>query len=570
MQHQINPLNEAFGRCKKAFTYVGVFSFFVNLFILTVPLYMLQLFDRVIGSYSGETLFYLTIIALFALAVMGALDMARSYIMIRLSLWLDRFLGPKALNKSADAMVMGSSYGSEALQDITQMRTFLGGNGIFALFDSPWVPIYIVVIFLLHPLLGMLAFASAVVLFVLAVLNDVLTSKLLSQASKEAIGAQRQIEASVRNAEAILGMGMMPYIVNRWNDMTARVLDLQSVAGYRASIIASTSKFVRMALQILMLGLGAYLVINQSVTAGAMIAGSILLSRALAPVEQAIGVWRQWISAKDAMRRLKKYFDKEDLRSDTIKLPMPKGRIEIDAVSFKAPRGEGYLLKDLTLQLEPGQMLGIIGPTGAGKSTLARLIVGAYRPTAGVIRLDNADVFSWSREDFGQYVGYIPQDVELFPGNIKNNIARMNTCDDVAVIQAARLAGVHDMILKMPKGYETDLTQIKLSGGQMQRIALARALYKLPKLLVLDEPNANLDQEGEVSLIRSLKHCQQLGTTVIVVSHRPQMIAHVDRLAVLNEGKIEMSGPRDNIIALIRKKQAVENSSKEGPRRGKK
>lgn len=550
---QTSYVKKAFQACRQAFYFVGIFSFFINILMLTVPIYMLQLFDRVLASRSFQTLFYLTLIAIIALMAFALLDMARSRILVRVTHWLDLYLSPAALAHSADEILQGRHYGAQSLRDISTIRQFLGGPSIFALFDSPWVPIYLLVIFLLHPLLGVLATLGAILLFVLALLNELMTHQPLAEANTMAVITQLQTDATIRNAEVIQSMGMMPNIVKKWFQQNGRALELQTIASNRASIILSTSKFLRLTLQLLMLGTGAYLVVQNEITPGVMIAGSILLSRALAPVEQAIGAWKQMLLAQQSHMRLQNHFKMTVNRSAGIALPTPKGHIELKNVYYVPPGSQKPTINNVSLSVESGEFIALIGPSAAGKSTLARLITGAWAPNAGSVRLDGASVYTWDRDHFGKHVGYLPQDVELFIGTVKENIARMAEAEDTAVIEAATLAGIHEMILKLPKGYDTPIGAgaYNLSGGQRQRVALARALYKKPRILILDEPNSNLDTEGELALLHALEAMHQEGSTIIIIAHRPTILKVADRIVVLNVGQIQFAGPREEILEKI-------------------
>lgn len=512
---------------------------------------MLQVYDRVLASRSFDTLIYLTLAALIALMTLALLDIARSRILVHVSHWLDNALSPQALEKSPDEILKGHGYGPQALRDIATLRGFIAGSGIFSLFDAPWVPIYLLAIFYLSPTLCLLATLGAAALFGLGVINEMITRHMLAEANAKAITAQYYVDASLRNAEVIQAMGMMPNIIDHWQSKNNTVLRLQMIASNRAGAVLAITKFLRLALQILMLAVGAYLVIQNHLTGGGMIAGTILLSRALAPVEQGIGTWKQMLAARMSYHRLQKHFAAPSRAETSIKLPEPKGALSIDHVSYQLPNSDHPILSELSLQIRPGEMIALIGPSGAGKSTLARLIVGALKSTAGDIRLDSVDVYAWERTDFGKHIGYVPQDIELFNGTIKDNIARMGLVNDAAVIAAAQLAEVHDVILKLPKGYDTKIggNSYVLSGGQRQRIALARALYQMPRLLVLDEPNSNLDSEGENALQRTLLAMREHGATQIIISHKPSLVKHVDRIIFLVDGKIKMAGPREQVLA---------------------
>ncbi len=554
-----SPLQKILQKCRSSFYYVGLFSCMVNILMLTAPIYMLQIFDRVFASKSTDTLIYLSIIAIVALAVMGLLDMARSRILIAVSHWLDNSLSPLALDRSADEILMGGSYGAQSLNDTSNLRSFIGANSIFTLFDSPWVPIYLLVVFMLHPMLGIISTIGAVILFAIALINEMVSREPLANAGAQHICNQRKIDSALNNCEAIQAMGMLPSISKTWLKANEEVLNLQDIAGKRSNLLMTISKFIRMTLQLAILGVGAYYVLQGQLTGGSMIAASIIMARALAPVEQSIGVWKQFLSARGAYRRLGLYLATKNPRGDeTISLPKPQGLLSLDQVTYLAPGSTTQIIQNISLAVKPGEMLVIIGPSGAGKSTLARLMLGVWKANYGSVRLDSADVYSWDRSSFGQHVGYLPQNVELLAGNVKENIARMSEeIDEQAVIAAAQLAGVHEMILHLPDGYETATGGFELSGGQRQRIGLARAFYGEPCLVVLDEPNANLDQAGNVALEAAIKNARERGITVVVISHQSHVIKHADNLLLLTEGRIQMMGPRDEVLEKLKSTQAA-------------
>lgn len=540
--------------CRNAISVVGLFSFFINILMLTTSIYMLQIYDRVLASRSLDTLIFLTMVALLALITLALLDIARSRVLVNISHWLDTTLSPPALQKSPDELLRGKQYGSQALRDIATLRQFIAGSGIITLFDAPWMPIYLLAILYLSPALFLLATIGAFLLFGLAVLNELVTRSMLDEATVKAISAQYYVDASLRNAEVIQAMGMMPSIIHHWQNKNSATLQLQTIASNRASTILALSKFARLALQILMLAVGAYLVIRNDLTGGGMIAATILLSRALAPVEQSISVWKQLLASRLAYHRLQKHFASPVRASTSMKLPTPKGAVTLDNVTYQLPNMDHPLLSGISMHIRPGEIIAVIGPSGAGKSTLARLMVGALQTTSGEIRLDGADVYTWDRADFGKFIGYLPQDVELFNGTIKSNIARMGSIDDNAVLHAAEIANVHNMIVKLPKGYDTKIGfgSFLLSGGQKQRVALARAIYQTPKMIVLDEPNANLDSEGENALITLLQTMQKAGTTQVLITHKPSLVMYADRILFLVEGKMKLFGPRDQVLAEIK------------------
>lgn len=542
---------------KRTFIFVMVFSCIMNALMMTVPLYMLQVYDRVFASSSLDTLFYLTLIAIAALVILSVFEKIRSLILVATSNWLDNQLSPEALKRSGDELISGNVYPHQVLRDITQVRQFLCGQGMMALMDAPWAPIYLIVIYMLHPVLGFISTIGAIVLFLLAVFNEIATRQPLQKANELSQQSQFQINMTLRNAETIQAMGMMPRLIDKWFSQNADALNYQSIASARSSTIISVTKFLRLAIQVIMLGAGAYLVIHNHVTGGIMIAATIILSRALAPVEQAIGTWTQLTQSRSAYERLKEYFKQSQNREQSLSLPRPAGYLHVQQLTYSIPGANNYLLQKIDFKLQPGEILVILGPSASGKTSLSRLIVGALKPTEGSVRLDGADVFTWQREDFGQHIGYLPQSIELFPGTVKENIARMQNGSDEEIIKAAQKAFVHQMILKFPQGYETELKDAgaRLSGGQRQRLALARALYGNPSLLVLDEPNASLDVEGEENLIKTLLAEKEAKKTIILISHKPSVLQIADKVLILKEGKIELFGTREEVVQRIRSAQ---------------
>jgi len=553
MSETDNQLSRLLSHCRQGFIAVGLLSMAVNLLVLTVSIYMLQVYDRVLPGRSVETLIYLTLIATAALAAMATLDVLRSRILVRLGIWIDRMVSPELFGRGIDNALRGVSYRTEALRDLATIRGYLGGAGIMALFDAPWMPIYLGLIFLLHPLLGLLAFFGAASLITLALANHGLTSENLKRANIASTKGYQNAEIAFRNAEVVDGMGMAPALMRRWSAVNNNVLQLQERASDTAGLINACTKSFRMFLQVAALGLGAWLVLRQELSAGSIVAASIIMSRALAPVEQAIASWKMTAGAREAWRRLSALFQLPPLHPQSMPLPRPKGHLELENIIY-APAGVRQpVLRGISLSLAPGETLGIIGPSAAGKSTLAKLIVGLAQPQHGSIRLDGADVFAWSRDNFGCYVGYLPQDVELFCGTVRDNIARMGGGDPSHVIEAARFAGVHDMILQLPNGYDTEIGErgAILSGGQRQRIGLARAIYRRPALVVLDEPNSSLDTGGEKALNRTIIGLKASGTTVVVIAHRPTLIAQLDQILLMHEGQVRLFGPREAVLAQL-------------------
>ncbi len=528
--------------------YAGLFSLFTNLLLLVPALYMLQVYDRVLTSRSNETLILLTVGAAIALAVMMVLDLLRTRLLAIGSLVLDKWLGPLVLRQLFRGGNAGAAVDAGSLRDVELVRGFLTGPAMIALFDAPWMVVFILVIFLFHPLLGTVAIA----LLGLAVLNERLMRDPLRSLQQRSRESGHFIELGVRNAEVVRALGMTDALARRWEARNDRVLELQREASRSGALMSSATKLLRQLLQVAMLGVGAWLVIDQHVSGGVMIAGTILLGRALAPVEMLIAGWKGLVDARGALQRIDALLATRQREAVPAELPVPAGHLALERVVFGVPGQDKPIIKGVSFDLPAGQTLGIIGPTASGKSTLARLIVGVWKPHAGTLRLDGADIANWPRERLGPHVGYVPQDVELFAGTVAENIARLGEVDSTAVVAAAQRAHAHDMILRLPRGYDTQVGESggALAGGQRQRIALARALYGDPRLIVLDEPNSSLDGEGEEALSLTLKEVRQSGATLIVVTHRPSLLINceADKLLVLKEGGIEMFGPLAEIL----------------------
>jgi PrtD family type I secretion system ABC transporter len=550
-----NPLNRALKECRTALPIVGVVSLFINALLMVSPLYMMQMYDRVLGSGHVETLIFLTLIAGVAVLVMGLLFMVRAKILARVSRWVERKLSPELIKASMRSALYGLPTSAQSLQDLNTLKTFLSGNGVNAIFDAPWVPIFLFVIWILNPILGMYALGAAIILFVIALLNEAVSRKQLKEASRLSIASMQKANSAIRNADVFHAMGMLPGFLTSWVARNDKGLDLYLKASDLNAAFLGISKFVRMFVQMLILGIGAYLVLQSELTSGGMIAGSILLGRALAPIDQAIGAWKGMVAARDAYDRLKHILERVPEVEEHMPLPAPKGHLSCEQIIF-VPQGRlEPVLNGIHFTLEAGEALGIIGPSAAGKSTLCKILIGTWQPTRGRARLDGADIFAWHSDQVGPYIGYLPQDVELFGGSVKDNIARLSPEPDAdAVVESAMTAGVHDMILRLPGGYETEIGEAgsHLSGGQRQRIGLARALYGKPKLIILDEPNASLDAEGEEALIGAMEAAKDWGATVIIVAHQPRILRPVDKLLVLRDGRMEMFGPRDEVIGKLR------------------
>ena len=555
-----NSLKTALKACKGSFLSVGFFSFFVNALMLVPSFYMLQVYGRVVTSGSIPTLVMLTLIMTILMGTMGSLEWVRSRIMVRLSTRLDVLLSRDvyraSFKKALDSGGMDAS--AQPLNDLTGLRQFLTGNGLFAFFDTPWLPVYIGVMFLFHPWYGWFAIGCAIVLLMLAVVNEKLTGKAIADANKQNIAANLHTNKNLRNAEVIESMGMLETLMGRWGERQRQVLLLQSQASDKGGMVTSFSKTFRMLSQSLILGIGAYLAVKQEITPGLMIAGSILLGRALAPIDLMIGSWKGFISARSQYARLNEILGEQQAEPQRMSLPAPEGHVLVENLIVSAPGSKTPILKNISFAVPAGSIVGVIGPSASGKSTLARALLGVLAPQHGVVRLDGADINNWDKRELGPYVGYLPQDIELFEGSISENIARFREVEPDKVIQAAKAAGVHEMILQLPEGYDTVIGSdgVNLSGGQRQRVGLARAIYGSPRLIILDEPNSNLDEVGERALAMAIQQLKASGATVFIITHRTSILAQLDRLLVMSNGAIGLYGPRDKVMAELNKQQA--------------
>jgi PrtD family type I secretion system ABC transporter len=535
------------------FVTAAMFSFAINLLYLAGPLYMLQVYDRVISSSSEVTLVMLTIALLLAFMALAGLDAVRARVLTRASIRLDQRIAARVMTAIIDRSASFGGARSQLLRDFDTFRQFITGMGIHAIFDLPWAPIYIAVIFALHPALGAFALGCSILLVLMAFLNEWIVKPPLTESNEAASRNYSFTEMSLRNTEVVRAMGMTEGLLKRWGRDRNRMLERQVTASDRAATMQSVIRFLRLSMQSLILGLGAYLVIERLATVGAMFAASILLGRALQPVEQIVGSWRNLVSARGAFLRVRELLSANPLRETGLSLPRPHGRLLVEALTFVPPLSNKPILRGVAFGIEPGEVLGVIGPSGAGKSTLARHIVGVLTPSAGAVRLDGSDVSVWARTSLGQHLGYLPQDIELFADSIAANISRFQDGEDKEAILAAQMAGVHDMIVRLPNGYDTQVGEggAILSGGYRQRIGLARAVYGNPSLVVLDEPSSNLDADGDAALTDCIMQLKQRGTTVVIISHRPSTIGVVDKILVLRDGVAEMFGPRAEVMSRL-------------------
>ncbi|MEQ1529544.1 MAG: type I secretion system permease/ATPase, partial [Methylococcales bacterium] len=509
----------------------------------------------------------LTLILMVLFITQGILEWVRSQILVRVSTRLETLLNERLFKVAYKQALYsgGQKASSQPLDDLTALRQFLTGNGLFAFFDAPWLPIYVAVMFVFHPAYGWAAVVTSILLIIVAYIQEKATSKILGEANVLSMSGRNLVNKNLRNAEVIESMGMLANFQRRWLQGTHKVLVLQAQASSRAGLINAVSKLIRLSSQSLILALGAYLVIGNEITSGLMIAGSILLGRALAPIDIVIGSWKGFISARGQYGRLNELLKQIPADTEKMTLPNPEGAFLFEAAVVTPPGAKIPVLKGISMAIGKGDVVGVIGPSGSGKSTLARALLGIWPTVSGKIRLDGADVFAWSRADLGPFIGYLPQDIELFEGSISENIARFGDVDAEKVVQAAKMADVHDLILRLPEGYDTLIGANggNLSGGQRQRIGLARALYGDPVVVVLDEPNSNLDEQGELALANAMQRLKQKRVTVVVITHRNNVLANVDKLLILNEGQLSVYGPKDQVISHLQQaaQQAQANNA---------
>ncbi|HYG90247.1 MAG TPA: type I secretion system permease/ATPase [Azospirillum sp.] len=544
-------LAQAYRKILQGLGLAGALSCFVNVLMLIVPLYTMQVYDRVLSSRSLDTLVMLAVVAVGGLVLYGVLDFIRARaFLITGAVIAHRFNVPTLQAAIVDTLAGGSRNAGQTMRDLNDLRNFMTSSAVAVPLDLLWVPVTLVILFLLHPVYGFLALGSAVLLLGVSVLTDVLTRRPMAEANEASAKVFADIGSAVRHAEAIEAMGMLPALARRWQGAQTGSAALVDRGAVLSRALASASRSLRLVLQIAVISAGAVLVIDNMASPGSIMAVGILTGRTLQPFEQLVDGWRQWVNALTAHRRIRMLLSASAGRRSSMPLPEPRGHLVADRVSYVPPGLDRPVLRNVSFALEPGEVLGIIGPSGAGKSTLARLLVGIWGPTVGGIYLDGNSTFLWERESFGRYVGYVPQSVALLDGTIGENIARMNVADPAEIVRAARLAGVHSMIGRLPLGYDTPVSDAaySLSGGQRQRIALARALYGNPRLMVLDEPNSNLDHDGETALLHAIGKAKDAGTTVVMIAHRPSIVAVADKLLVLKDGMVEKFGAREQVM----------------------
>lgn len=547
-----NPLRKALLTCKQMFKYALLFGCLVNLLMLATPIYSMQVLDRVISSNNTDTLVYLTIVIMFALLLLALIQLARSFAMNKMGSWFERELSSKLFANAVRAsLVVKGAGGSQQLRDLQSIKTFLTSPSLISILDIPWALIFVIVLFMIHFYMGIMTVIGGIILLSIALMSDRFTKPLHDLSNERFIASMKQVDQATRNAEIIEVMGLLPNVNKTWQDLNSQVQDSQALVSERQGFLSEVTKFLRLILQILVTGMGAYLVLKHEMSVGAIIACSSISGRALAPFEQAISSWKGYLNFQQAFKRLNDSLDKFYTEEIRMSLPAPEGNLSLDNVYF-APLGSAkHTIKGMNFAITAGQILAIIGPSASGKTTLAKLIVGAWQPQIGTVRIDHANLTDWNREELGQYLGYLPQDVELFNGTIRENIGRMDkNADPDKVIQAAQLSGVHDMILQLPKGYDTEIgfDGGVLSGGQRQRIGLARAFFGDPKILILDEPNANLDSFGEIALANALAYAKEHGITTIVISHRTSILSLADKILTVKDGSVALFGDRDEVM----------------------
>ncbi|MFG0917287.1 type I secretion system permease/ATPase [Pseudomonas fulva] len=554
-----NKLHAAIKACRVSFLSVGFFSLFVNALMLVPTFFMIQVSGRVVPTGNTSTLGVLTVVLTGLIVTFGSLEWVRSRILVRVSNRLSVLLSSDVYRASFKRALSsgGSDATAQLLNDLTALRQFFTGPGILACFDVPWFPVYTAVMYLFHPWLGWFTIGCALILIVLAIINHKVTGKVTAEASRQIIESNVVTTKILRNAEVIESMGMLDTLMNRWAARQRKVLKLQSDSSDQGAVISSVSKTFRIWSQSIALAIGAYLVVTHQINPGLLIAGSLLLGRALNPIDQVIGNWKGFIAAKVQYDRLNKELMDLSVEPSFTRLSAPTGCIDVDGLVVTPPGGSTPVLRDVSFTVPAGSIVGIIGSSGAGKSTLVRAIMGIWTCQKGAVLLDGVDIKQWSKRELGPYVGYLPQDIELFEGSISENISRFDTMDPEKIVQAAKIAGVHEMILMLPEAYETVIGSegINLSGGQRQRLGLARAIYGIPRLIVLDEPNSNLDELGERALGVALQKLKELGSTIFIVSHRPNVLSRVDRVMVMADGSISLYGERDKVIAQLARQQ---------------
>jgi ATP-binding cassette subfamily C exporter for protease/lipase len=547
-------IDAALLRYRSLFWVITLFSGVINLLTVVPAIYMMQVFDRVMASRNETTLLVLTVLALGLFVLSSVVEWIRGQVMIKMSVGIDLDLGERLFGAAFQkSLKEHNANPAQVMSDLNALRQFLTGPSLIALLDLPWMPIFLIVTALLHPWLGLFTLIGALILFALAIWNENATREGLEEANQISVHSANYVNSTLQNAEVIQAMGMLGSLQKRWSTLQKRLISAQTTASDKAAHISTITRLVRTAWQSLAMGLAMLLILEGQITAGVMMAAGFLISKAMLPAEQAIGSWKQFDNAKASYKRLCLLLEEFPRKPERMNLPNPSGALRIERLVIVPPGGKRPALNGIDMQLNKGEVLAIIGPSASGKSSLARAMVGVWAPSHGSIRLDGAEIGQWDPEALGPHIGYLPQDIELFDGTVAENISRFGATDSTRVIEAATLAGIHQMVLRFPQGYDTPLGPggLGLSGGQKQRIALARALYGNPALLVLDEPNSNLDDAGEAALVAAIDALRKHGSTVVLVTHRPNVLAVVDKLMVLQDGTQKMFGPRDQVLKAL-------------------
>ena len=555
VQRPLTPLNHAVSAVRSALIPAGIFSLFINALALVSPIYMLQVYDRVLSSRNLMTLLFLTILAVFLYLVYGSLEALRSRVLVRGGARFENALRTPLFDSTFAAMLgrKGGTAEAQPFRDADNVREFLTGSGMLAFFDLPWVPLFIAAAFLLHPVFGFLAIGAGILTLIITLINEYSTKKSLNRASQASIAAHSDVSATLRNAEVMRAMGMAPGLKDRWAIRRDEQISWQAIASDRGSALMAGMKSFRQIVQVFILGLGGYLCLEGELSAGGIVAASIIVGRALAPIELAVSQWKVFQNARGAWGRLQELFRAVPQNMQRMSLPAPKGNVKVEQIIAAAPGEKMPILRGVSFQLEKGETLAVIGPSAAGKSSLIRVLLGVWPANAGTVRFDGFDVNHWHPSELGPHIGYLPQDVELFAGTVAQNIARFREAEHADVIRAAELAGVHEMVQHMPNGYDTQIGDggHALSGGQRQRIGLARALFGQPAIVVLDEPNANLDSTGETALVGAVRHLKEIGSTVIFVTHKTNMLTLADKVLLMEQGAVRLYGEREEVLAKI-------------------
>lgn len=557
LQQPDTPLKEGLLACKVMLKYVLFFGCMINILLLATPLYSMQVLDRVLSSGNLNTLLMLSLVIVLALVLLGFLQGARAFAMNRMGNWFEKKLSETVFTSSVNASLLSKgNANSQQMRDLQTIKTYITSPGLVAIMDVPWAIIFLIVLFMLHTAMGVLTIIGGVLLIMIGLITDRATKPLLDKNNDNFIKSMRYVEQSARNAEVVKVMGMLDYVIHSWQKLNKQVQSTQSLTVERQAVFTEITKLIRTIIQISVTGVGAYLVIHNEFSSGAIIASSSLVGRALSPFEVAINSLKGYINCKKAYERLNGSFVVSKQSEDNMSLPEPEGRMEVENLFFAPPGIQKHILKGITFNLNPGETLVIVGPSGSGKTTLSKVLVGCFEPSIGSVRIDGASLKDWKSSELGKYIGYLPQDVELFSGTVKENIARMDSNADAdTVVMAAQLAGIHDMVLQLPKAYDTEIGPdgSVLSGGQRQRVGLARAFYGTPKLLVLDEPNSSLDAMGEQALNAAIEFAKDEKITTILISHRPSILNLADKILVIKDGMMVAFGSKSELIGQVQK-----------------